>query len=500
MYKIIIFLFCSVFSNLYTKAEVVLKGNVIGNTSKNVELLLPINYVTNEIKKATVYKNAIAPNGEFSLSFEIKRTCFITLSIDNEPIWLLLEPSDNLELIINLDITDKEKNDQWLKIKGNNAKGNLLFNKINYYPYNKFIPLFNFLENLPFDKNFLVEKIDSIIKATSLPFQELYRKNDISANFFNIINKTIAANFLTQTVKDFNTGKSYITKTYSKKDRDSILEKLFLLIDPMDPDLLCALNSSYYAYGYFVFKHFKNTEFSYDGELKDSLINYENRSYKISKTFVPFLGFKSKAVVENYWANILLNLQKLFPRALSKDDIDFFKLLYPNSQYNAYFKKPVMPLQDSILAKIYILDSLGTTNSLAELKQKLPNKKYFFIDIWATWCIPCRAEFVNNQYIDSFFTRMNIEHLYISIDEISSRQIWKEVLYDNNLKGYHILASLKFKQLLAKELYAKGEPFSIPRYFLIDNNAVILNKDLLRPSDKEKLIHQISELLKVKEP
>ncbi|MCF0063826.1 TlpA family protein disulfide reductase [Dyadobacter chenwenxiniae] len=116
----------------------------------------------------------------------------------------------------------------------------------------------------------------------------------------------------------------------------------------------------------------------------------------------------------------------------------------------------------------------GKTRSLADLKGKV-----VYVDVWATWCGPCIAEFpASKQLQKSFAGNDNVVFLYVSID--NKQQGWKNYLEANkDLKGLHINISDEgaFKRFL--ESYQSA---SIPKYILVDKEGKLADVNAPRPS------------------
>mgnify|MGYP003577682403 FL=1 len=81
---------------------------------------------------------------------------------------------------------------------------------------------------------------------------------------------------------------------------------------------------------------------------------------------------------------------------------------------------------------------------------------------------------------------MNIQLLYISIDENMSYQKWSEYVQSKKLFGTHYLATASFIANIQEKLY-NGKDITIPRYLLINREGKIIEQDLPRPSEMEAL-------------
>jgi len=138
------------------------------------------------------------------------------------------------------------------------------------------------------------------------------------------------------------------------------------------------------------------------------------------------------------------------------------------------------------------IDSASKIQSLDELVYYF-KKRPLFIDLWALWCLPCREEFNFKSRIDSFLNKHKIVSVYISVDDPKAKGAWKKVIYQHQLKGYHLLASDKLVRDLKEKIY-KSEAIDLPRYILVKKGKIV-ELNALRPSDGQKLLEQLTEKL-----
>lgn len=127
----------------------------------------------------------------------------------------------------------------------------------------------------------------------------------------------------------------------------------------------------------------------------------------------------------------------------------------------------------------------GGKTKLTDLKGK-----YVYIDLWATWCAPCRAEIPFLQKIEEKYHGKNIEFVSISIDKLKDNEKWKKFVSDKNLGGTQLFADKDWESEFVTSYGVTG----IPRFILIDPNGNVLSSDAARPSDPE-LDKQLSALL-----
>ena len=115
---------------------------------------------------------------------------------------------------------------------------------------------------------------------------------------------------------------------------------------------------------------------------------------------------------------------------------------------------------------------------------------YVYIDVWATWCGPCKQEIPHLMKIGEKYAEQNIKFVGISIDKLENKSIWKEFIEINHLPGIQLIADKDWKSDFVKALNIN----SIPRFILIDPEGKIVSANATRPSNP-KLQQELDKLL-----
>ncbi len=131
----------------------------------------------------------------------------------------------------------------------------------------------------------------------------------------------------------------------------------------------------------------------------------------------------------------------------------------------------------------------GGKTSLADLKGK-----YAYIDLWATWCGPCKKEIPSLKEVEAKYHNKNIQFVSISLDNgrgykaeskeaaaLASNEGWKKMVAEKELTGVQLFADNGFQSSFATELNVN----SIPRFILLDPQGNIVDADAPRPSSSK---------------
>ena len=99
--------------------------------------------------------------------------------------------------------------------------------------------------------------------------------------------------------------------------------------------------------------------------------------------------------------------------------------------------------------------------------------KYVYIDIWATWCGPCRAEIPSLKKMEELYHNKNIEFVSISIDVDKDHEKWKNFVTEKQLGGVQLFADKNWYSDFITHFGITG----IPRFILIDPNGKVVQSE-----------------------
>ncbi|MGD0582465.1 MAG: TlpA disulfide reductase family protein [Bacteroidales bacterium] len=124
------------------------------------------------------------------------------------------------------------------------------------------------------------------------------------------------------------------------------------------------------------------------------------------------------------------------------------------------------------------------------LYSKVGKTKLLLVDFWASWCGPCRQENPNVVKVWKEFNKKGFDIFSVSLDRPGDKEKWLGAIKNDKLTWTHV-SDLKFWECAAAKQYAVN---AIPANFLLDENGIILEKNLRG----EDLYNKIKELLSKK--
>ena len=250
-------------------------------------------------------------------------------------------------------------------------------------------------------------------------------------------------------------------------------------------------------------------DFLYDYKNPDSLFVYKGKAAATNT----FLRNKNKFERENAFYNAK-KLYTLNPTDFKKR-ISFYKeeikKLLSNDKIDAEIKERYSKEYDRIISNMengykashgsatpqsnqsakkgkpspnFIFENAkGGTTSLKDLKGK-----YVYIDVWATWCGPCKQQIPYLKKLEKKFKNKSIQFVSISVDDArrnggsweKAKAKWLKFVKDNKLGGIQLFADKGWQSDFIKQYGIRG----IPRFILLDKQGNIINENAPRPSQQ----------------
>lgn len=116
----------------------------------------------------------------------------------------------------------------------------------------------------------------------------------------------------------------------------------------------------------------------------------------------------------------------------------------------------------------------GKMISLSHFKGKL-----VLLDVWATWCGPCKTEIPFLRKMEEDYKGRDIVFISVAVDDEKDVQKWKDFVVNEALTGVQLFGS---KKTDIKDNYNLT---TIPRFILFDREGNVVALDAPRPSTRE---------------
>jgi thiol-disulfide isomerase/thioredoxin len=416
-------------------------------------------------------KTEILGNNYFDFKIPISNSSFFGIGFNNE-FFLPLAGRANDSIAIKVKRIQKANYPEYVfSFSGSNSEANTIYLN-RFYPAGK---NYDFLEDLPkmsktYTDYYLSAKsyIDSItqvwdsLKINKIIPNEIY-KLYVAETKGSLFGKAIRR---LSKVNPLDSGWASYTKWLQVKN-----------VMYFNSDASNSIHLKTHT-GQILYQNFLLNILREDDNINDSLLK---------KSSIAYFYYYDTAYREEAWGKYLLHLNNFFGGLhgdIDKIDLQVFKNYYPNSSYLVQINN----FQDSILKERKALQlpiNINTEEfqSMERIMNSI-NGRYFFIDVWATWCFPCVQEFRYYTHLSEFLKTKNIVGVFISIDNKKDKNKWEEFIKKQNLSGNHFLINDSVQNELLKVISEGKEDntFSIPRYLLYDKTEKKYYIDLPRPS------------------
>lgn len=399
---------------------------------------------------------------------------------------LLLFPNDSIQIYLN---------EQGLNFQGSNSIGlQYYYDNFEKFPdLEKYLKIQNIFIGYVENEKELNTILPAIDDTLNIPFHYKWIRNlpqhtGAQKKFSEVLEKEIYMYINNGIIPFFDYALSAKRKNNSLTVKDSI--KIEAMIDSIYEQLPISFELLKYPSNFYVWKYFghhygnEKCPEEYDSDMCGPYTKY---LFAPTEMQPALLGHA--CLVQLKYNSGEMNLNKLKK---------FFNEKFPKSEYAAIINQRVQEETDSRNEtpdnSCFIngpIDSLPQLSNQQELQGK-----YLFIDLWASWCMPCRAEFNHKNKLEELLDIYNnIVTVYISIDGEKQEKAWRNCIDYYKLEGFHLRASPALQENIKKEIYKEAQ-FEIPRYVLIGPEGKILNNDLPRPSEYPRLKEVLDNIIK----
>ncbi len=466
--------------------KITITGKILGDIPEKVEYTSPINGTCNWWFTESVQPDSL---GNFLINVESNETLFIKLRTSyKEKGTLIVEPGKTYDVVFDL-----KQEEGVFSVTDESSIFQEAYNKL---PEPSHIQqgAREFMNDSVATE--MKEKVDQKRTSEIAKFEKFLTDKVINEEVFKLV-KTDRNCYYDAVLATA----IWIKKIMTMQGRGNVFNDEFeqLWKDVFEQPLFSntkTINSqwfNFYAESYIHFKEYINGNLT--KEKLDKLHQTKQiKNYHIAKA----QEYLPPEICEDYIGNYLYkeSLKKKYEKELVNLFAEF-ETNYPESGYSQY----ISPLVEEITRfhqtagsefneKIHFIKNYQNLNSLKEVANTFSEGK-IYVDVWASWCGPCKAEFEYNEELKTLLQKNDIQLLYISIDRDRDSVQWKNMIKYYNLEGYHVRANSELVTEL-RELFDKDGSIQIPWYMLMDNKGSIIKKRASRPSQTKELEKEIN--------
>lgn len=453
------------------------------------------NYRENDVKIP------VNNSGTFSFAVPVKGQKFVTFSYKNSSTRLLLRPTKSLSLVI-------DSAGKVLAFGGSAANENSVFNdaKLDEIPF--------FLKDDNKHNAYAKMSFDDLQKKLVKPwFAERDEKikrvmaSKLSPGDKQLVVSEINYQAYVQ-LKNFAYGVIYADKKLVNKFITANYEGIGTepAVFPAGPFY------SYFADGYTnyinakIFADYGPTdERSKAPFLKVYHISLDSAmaiSKRYGNSYISWILFKQyfkKEVAEQYLAQTIWRECRENDISHIKPLMDEFEANFPKSSYMSVLRAKVNKIElfnkeNESLKNIDVFKGYEKVSSIYDVVNAFKGK-VIYLDIWGTWCGPCKQELLYAPALKQHFKDKDIVFVYLDMDEDDKDADWKKFIRINGVTGIHLRKSRADIGKFWDELLPAENEKSYPSYFIFDKNGKLAQTDTKRPSDGTALYTELERYL-----
>lgn len=453
-----------------------------------ITILQPVNHAVFFAARKTT---TLDQQGTIVIPFSKMETGFLRIIGKDRRIELYVQPGDSIQVVVDTGITATPM------ITAANKEGQILLNQPSTPKYYEdILPLFR--------KDSTIELLSKHVETEKQKYIEqfgkLYDAKLIDSNFFNFCKKIL--DYLYATILVRKMADRFYPVTYPKNHPayrpdypkeyaqywDAVLDHFPL----NDASILSIPSYEWYAENMINVNFYRKRWEKGDTAKRDEDAFIRGKFNDISVYFKGELGALT-AARQLY----LMYIQEQFEKTLIDmyEDLAKQPAAAPYLPYLQPYHQKIKTFHASATAKgqgILFVKNGNQINSFQKLKEAFKGKK-LYIDIWATWCGPCKEEFKYKDAAKKVLAEKGVELLYISMDLDNRDEQWKKMIQYFGLDGQHIRTNDALRNDMMNQFW-DGKSYSIPRYILIDESGIIRKSNAARPSDVKQLQEQVENL------
>jgi thiol-disulfide isomerase/thioredoxin len=178
----------------------------------------------------------------------------------------------------------------------------------------------------------------------------------------------------------------------------------------------------------------------------------------------------------------------LIKKSKNKEVINTFLKDCQDEEYCNYMRKELDVKEKFLSSKDLLMQVDLIQLSLEDVLSRYKGK-IVYVDIWASWCGPCRKLLPKSHQLKEHF-KEDVAFIYLSIDENVGQ--WKSAVQNERLdeKDSYLISE---KSNFIKEHEIMGKK-GIPYYFIFDRTGKLIKDDAMRPNNKN-FVEKMNEII-----
>ena len=383
--------------------------------------------------------DSLSESNNFKIEFYLEKAKYVSFKHGPETTAMYVKPGDNIQLTIN-----SNEFDETIFYTGSSAS--------------------NFLAK----KYLLNEKLD---RKTLFGLSEkdfISEVNRIENNLNTILNYELDKTFKKSEEKSIWIEWAIAKLNYQRYHESITDSSIILSKDYFDFVSEIDLNDPIYLENYNSFNFLKtyviSQKKSQDKNYMLSSLEFLNSRFESQKTKDTLSMVMMKNYLDEENLSEIKEVLKSFKKIHSDTNIvrEISKLANEMTLLNAGNKAIDFTYPNKSGKEVSLSDFIGS---------------FVYVDVWATWCGPCKREIPDLIKLEKDYHDKNIVFMSVSVDEQSDHQVWLDMIDERKLGGIQLFAAGWSK--IAKDYHIKG----IPRFMLFDPQGNIIDTKTTRPSD-----------------
>lgn len=405
------------------------------------------------ISNATIESAEVDPKGNFNLKLSLEKG-FYLLKYGRESVYIYVYPNDKLEISF-----DAKNFNKTLCFSGDGAQRN------NYLVHKA-----QLMEKMTEDINSFYDVSETKYLENLLGVKERLQKElkqiDVEPYFMEDEEKSLQYNYLLS-IQNFKTSYTYYLGKEIKLSNNFYSELKGI-------DLRNMQDYKWQPYYYYLVNSIWSKRINKE-------VGFKNMSTKL-------LEIKEEEVINSVFNGFYSQITR--DKAKAKDYFKLIKKYSTSKEYIAAAKKQMESLfligKGDVSPSFTYMDIKKKEVSLSDFKGKL-----IYMDVWATWCAPCKKQIPYLQKLEEYFDGQDIVFISISVDKIKAYENWENMVREQELGGIQLFADNSFDSPFMKAYGIN----SIPRFIIVDKDGNVYDDKAPSPSfEKTKVL--LEQLLK----